>query len=114
LALILIYQGLKHGLLEAPGMSVKGNGSYDHYLKWFVDRSSETWPKAWVLSIPDKVYHYIMLAWAMWLAMSIIRWLRWGWKSFSSVALWKKSPKKIKPNKTVDNQTNKEITTNLT
>jgi hypothetical protein len=92
MALSLIYQGLKRGLLEAPSMSVTGNGSVDTLLIWFQDRSEGLLPSAWCVTISNSIYHYIMLAWALWLAISIIRWLVWGWKCFSTQTLWKSSP----------------------
>ncbi|MDR1546236.1 MAG: hypothetical protein LBU12_05905 [Deltaproteobacteria bacterium] len=92
-ALGLIYSSLQHALLEAPSMRVAGNGSTDHELRWFVDRAVGAWPQATVLTIPDKIYHYVMLSWALWLASSlIVRWLRWGWQCFSQGGFWQKSP----------------------
>jgi hypothetical protein len=32
-----------------------------------------------------------MLVWALWLALSMVRWLHWGWKCFSGGGFWKKS-----------------------
>ncbi|MDR2199780.1 MAG: hypothetical protein LBR53_10065 [Deltaproteobacteria bacterium] len=93
LALYFIYRGLVHGLLESPRMYVTGNGSYDHHLEWFQDKTDGPLARPWVLSIPNRVYQYVMLAWALWMAISIIRWLRWGWKSFSKGGIWKSSPR---------------------
>jgi hypothetical protein len=99
LALVLIYLGLQRALLAAPAMRVAGNGSFDSHLAWFVDRTSGLIPQAYVVTIPDKIYHYIMLAWALWLAISIIGWLRWSWHSFAKETFWKKSPKIPRKNK---------------
>jgi len=33
---------------------------------------------AWVISVPLLVYRLAMLAWALWLALALLRWLRWG------------------------------------
>jgi hypothetical protein len=88
LALWGIYQGLRHGLLESPAMRVTGNGSSDHVLRWFVDRANGQWPGAWTLTIQDRFYSYIMLAWALWLAISLIRWIKWLWHSFSHQGFW--------------------------
>jgi hypothetical protein len=90
LALYNIYKSLQNGLLSAPYMRTEGFGSTDHYLHWFVDRAKNAWPEAWVLTIPERVYRIIMLAWALWLAISIIRWLKWGWHCFSKECYWKK------------------------
>ncbi|MDR2456557.1 MAG: hypothetical protein LBE49_08200, partial [Deltaproteobacteria bacterium] len=98
-ALVLIYQGLQHALLEAPSMRVAGNASTEHQLRWFADRAQGPLPDAWALTISNKVYQFVMLAWALWLAISIIRWLRWGWRCFSSEGFWRKEPKAPKPPK---------------
>ena len=100
LTLVLIYQGLQHALLAAPSMRVTGNGSWDRHLSWFSDRSPGILTGPWALIIPNKVYQYIMLAWSLWLAISIIRWLRWAWKCFSAGAIWRRNPPRPKPPKT--------------
>ncbi|MDR2353791.1 MAG: hypothetical protein LBF22_11705 [Deltaproteobacteria bacterium] len=92
LALYLFYRGLTHGLLDAPNMTVQGNGSSDHYLRWFYDRTEGPFPEAWALTLPIRIYQYIMLAWALWMAINIIRWLRWGFKCFSHETMWKHYP----------------------
>ena len=97
LALVLIYQGLQNALLESPSMRVSGNSSSDSHLRWFADRASGPLPAAWALTISNKVYQYVMLAWSLWLAISIIGWLRWGWRCFSSETFWRKGPKTPKP-----------------
>jgi hypothetical protein len=91
LSLYLIYRGLNYGLLEAPNMRVTGNNSYGNHLRWFQDRSQGAFPEAWAFGIPNRIYQYLMLVWALWLAVSFISWLRWGWRAFSSGAIWKKS-----------------------
>jgi len=30
-----------------------------------------------------------MLAWALWLAASLIRWARWGWSCLTEAGLWR-------------------------
>jgi hypothetical protein len=95
-AFTLIYLGLQQALLAAPAMRITGYGSMDHLLKWFVDRTAGPLPEAWTLTISNKIYQYIMLAWALWLAISIIRWLKWAWNSFSAETFWKKRPPRPK------------------
>jgi hypothetical protein len=34
-----------------------------------------------------------MLAWALWLAAALIRWLRWGWEQFNRGRLARKAAK---------------------
>lgn len=104
-ALALIYKGIEYGLLRNPDMLIEGGGSYGQYLSWFTDRAGGPWPKAGVLSVSVWFYKALMLAWSLWLAVSLVKWLRWGWQAFSSGSLWKKRPPRVKasgpePNKT--------------
>ena len=94
LALILIYLGIKSGLLQNPDMLIAGGGSYGQRLAWFTDRAQGVWPEAGVLSVSVWYYKALMLAWSLWLAVSLIKWLKWGWNAFSSQALWKVRPSK--------------------
>ena len=57
-------------------------------LTWYQDIAQSELPKAWVLSLPMVVYRIFMLLWALWLAFSVITWLKWGWHSFSKNGLW--------------------------
>jgi hypothetical protein len=41
-----------------------------------------------VLSVPLFVYRSLMLLWALWLAWSLLKWLRWAWQCFSMGGLW--------------------------
>lgn len=93
-ALILIGVTIEEGLLRAPDMQIAGNGSSATSLRWFADRAPGTLPTAWVLSVPILVYRLAMLAWALWLAIALLRWLRWGWGSFTSGGTWRRSPPK--------------------
>src|SRR3712207_673392 len=74
-------------------MQIQGNGSTPWCLEWFQDRSDTSLPMPWVLSVPLLVYRVAMLAWALWLALSVLGWLKWGWSAFSAGGLWLKSRK---------------------
>ena len=89
-ALVLIYYGIKLGLLQNPDMLINGGGSYGQHLAWFSDHSSGPWPVGGALSVSVWFYKALMLAWSLWLALSLLKWLKWGWESFSREALWKK------------------------
>ena len=82
-------------------MSVTGQQSTDHDLYWSIDRATGAWPEAWILTIPNRIYSYIMLAWALWLAISLIRWMKWLWNSFAHDGFWgyatPRQPKKTGP-----------------
>ena len=91
-ALWLIYKGIERGLLENPDMLITGGGSYNWSLSWFTDRSAGPWPTGSVLSVSTWFYKALMLAWSLWLAVSLVKWLKWGWTAFSAQSLWKKRP----------------------
>ncbi len=88
-ALGLLFYAVKQGLLGLPDMQVAGNGSNGYFLNWFEDRAGEVPSSAWVLSVPLTVYRVLMLAWALWIAFALLRWLRWSWESFSSGGYWR-------------------------
>ncbi len=91
-ALALIYKGIEYGLLRNPDMLIDGGGSYGQYLAWFTDRSAGLWPAGRALSVSVWFYKALMLAWSLWLAVSLVKWLKWAWAAFSLETLWKKSP----------------------
>ncbi len=80
------------GLLGHPDMFIIGNGSTRTYLQWFQPRSGPDLPSPWVVSISVWYYRLLMLFWALWLAMSLLRWLTWGWNQFSHGGAWQSGP----------------------
>lgn len=76
-------------LLSTPDMQVAGNGSSSYYLSWYQDQAFGTFPTAWVLSLPLWVYRTLMLAWSLWLALSLPKWIKWGWVCYNTGALWR-------------------------
>ena len=98
-ALGLLFWAIQRGLLGSPEMQIDGNGSSAHQLIWYQDRTSGPLPQPWVFSVPILFYRLAMLAWALWLAAALIRWLRWGWDSFSEGGLWKplREPRPVPP-----------------
>jgi hypothetical protein len=70
-------------------MQIAGNGSHAGLLNWYQDRASPLLPQAWVLSVPLLVYRLLMLAWALWIAQALLRWLRWGWEAFGAGGYWR-------------------------
>lgn len=90
----VLFAAIERGLMGEPEMQVAGNGSSASSLIWFADRTEGRLPEAFVLSVPIFVYRLAMLAWALWLASSLVRWLPWAWGGFSSGGLWKRTPKK--------------------
>lgn len=96
-ALIILGVSVYEGLLGQPEMQVRGNGSSASLLRWFMDRTTSQLPTATVLSVPMLVYRGAMLAWSLWMALSLLSWLKWGWKAFSTGGLWKSSPRPPPP-----------------
>jgi len=89
-ALFVLYLAVEKGLLGIPDMQIAGNHSSNFVLHWTRDRIDGTMPRPGVLSLPLWVYHVLMLLWSLWLAMSVIRWLKWAWQCVTEGGLWKK------------------------
>ena len=78
------------GLLGNPEMFISGNGSSRTVLNWYQARCDTLLPQPDCLSVSIWWYRFLMLVWALWLAASLIRWLRWAWQQFSSGACFRK------------------------
>ncbi len=89
IALVSLLISIQTGLLGLPEMQIEGNDSSSHHLRWYQDRAQASLPNAWILSLPLVWYRIAMLAWALWLAQALLRWLRWGWECFSHGELWR-------------------------
>jgi hypothetical protein len=89
LSLGILFWAIRQGLLGVPEMQIEGNGSYASALHWYTDRAGGHLPTAWVISVPLLVYRLAMLAWALWLALALLRWLRWGWESVTAGGGWR-------------------------
>ncbi len=88
LTLATLFWAVQQGLLGLPQMQIGGNGSSAYQLNWYQDRSEQQLPVAGVYSVPLLVYRLLMLAWALWLAFSLLGWIRWAWQAFSHGGRW--------------------------
>ncbi len=88
-ALAVLYFAVRQGLLGWPNMYIGGNGSSSYLLQWFQDRTSMELPRPWLISVPTLFYRILMLVWALWLALALLRWLKWGWECFSVGGIWR-------------------------
>lgn len=79
------------GLLGIPDMAVAGNGSHQSRFNWTADRIAGDMPVVGVLWLPMWIFRVLMLAWALWLAFSLVGWLRWAFASFSHGGLWRRA-----------------------
>jgi len=102
-SLAILFVAVEQGLLGSPDMQIVGNQSTAEHLKWYQDRSKALLPTATVVSIPLLSYRIMMLVWSLWLAISLLNWLKWGWQCFSANGLWKKSAPKEKPDTLANN-----------
>jgi hypothetical protein len=81
------------GLLGNPKMFITGNGSSPDVLRWYQAQSDGPLPEPALASVSIWWYRFLMLLWALWLAASLVRWLRWGWNQFSSGGLLRMAPR---------------------
>lgn len=91
-ALAGLIAAVSQGLLGRPDMQILGNSSHGSLLNWYQDRGGPGLPQISVISVPIWVYRALMLAWALWLALRLLIWLRWGWDGFSRPVLWREGP----------------------
>ena len=94
-ALAALLAAVKQGLLGPPEMQIAGNGSSATSLAWYQDRFGQELPGVWIVSVPMLAYRALMLAWALWLAVRLLDWLRWGWGGFSTPVLWREVKLKL-------------------
>ncbi|MFU8790092.1 MAG: hypothetical protein ACNA7G_13770 [Methylobacter sp.] len=93
-ALSLLFYAVEQGLLGSPDMQIVGNQSSASNLNWYQDRSPATLPTATLVSVPLMAYRVLMLVWSLWLAVSLLNWLKWGWACFSNNGIWHKAAPK--------------------
>jgi hypothetical protein len=86
-----------NGLISNLDMQVAGNDSTASNLRWFADLSAGVLPQASAVSVPSWVYKLLMLAWAMWLAFALLRWLRYAWTALNADGLWRQFPQRPQP-----------------
>lgn len=96
-AAIVLLVAVHQGLLGQPEMQVRGNQSSAAMLRWFSDRSGPVLEGPLVVSAPMFAYRLLMLAWALWLALSLLQWLRWGFAAFGTGGFWKRPPPRPAP-----------------
>ena len=75
---------ISKGLLGDPDMFIRGNGSSLYTLNWYQPSTEGTLPQILCVTVSIWVYRFLMLLWALWLAFSLIRWMKWAWQQFSS------------------------------
>jgi hypothetical protein len=81
-ALGCLAYAVHQGLLVPPDMQVQGMLSTHNFVQWYADRTPGDLPAVTVWTAPVWIYKAIMLLWALWLAIGLIQWLRFGWTAF--------------------------------
>jgi hypothetical protein len=95
IALLCMLAVVHQGLLGKPEMFVTGYGSSTSVLQWFQDRTADgSLPRPVVISVSIWVYRALMLAWALWLASRVLRWLPWAARQLSAGQIWKRGDSK--------------------
>ncbi|HRK56681.1 MAG TPA: hypothetical protein PLQ67_04060, partial [Burkholderiaceae bacterium] len=87
-AALCLLNAIRVGLLGYPDMMVTGNGSSAQVLNWYQDRFSDQPQPVWAVSVPVLAYRILMLLWALWLAVSVLKWVKWAWACFSAGGYW--------------------------
>ncbi len=91
-ALACLVSVIPASLMGTPEMHVVGHGGYSSAgirLQGFADLSRDTLPGITVVSLPLWVYRVAMLAWAMWLAVTVIGWLRQSLAAWTQGGYWR-------------------------
>lgn len=88
-ALAAIVLSIPLGLLGDPDMHVDGFGSSSAQFRWFADHALGVLPTATVYSVPKWIYQLLMLSFALWLAVALSGWLRWGYRAYAEHGLWR-------------------------
>ncbi len=95
-AVFILFIAVQQGLLGSPDMQIAGNRSTAFNFNWYQDHNAEILPVASVVSVPLMSYRLLMLLWSLWLAVSLLNWLKWGWQCFTEQGYWKQSEDKVK------------------
>ncbi len=101
--IVSLFTSISDGLLGSPRMQLAGpvinivqsqfTDPQMYQLQWYQDMSKGELAQAWVISLPMYIYRILMLLWALWLAFSLVKWIRWGWESFATQGYWKERPR---------------------
>jgi len=63
----------------------------------YLDRVPGAMPGPYVVSVSIWFWRIAMLLWSLWLASSLVRWLPWCWRCFSTAGVWRKKPPRAVP-----------------
>ncbi|MEN8190114.1 MAG: hypothetical protein ABFS19_09730 [Thermodesulfobacteriota bacterium] len=88
LFVVCLFEAVRTGLLGSPKMTIVGNNSSSYKQFWYQSGLPLHEVQATVYSIPMIVYQGLMLAWSVWLVISLGRWFKWAWAGFLKDGVW--------------------------
>jgi hypothetical protein len=80
--LLLLLVAVLVDLVREPDVIIMGQESSAQHLTWYLDSTADILPRPWVLHFPEWSWRLLMLAWALWLSISLLNWLRWAFRAF--------------------------------
>jgi len=86
---LLVFSGIRNGLLSAPDMGVTGPGSGYGGFSWFQDQTAGALEMPSVYSVPMWVYRTLFFVWAGWMAFALVGWLKWAFNAWKTGGLWR-------------------------
>jgi len=86
---ILLFSGVRDGLLESPDMGILDQRFGNGRLWWFADHTTGVVASPTVISAPMGLYRVLFFSWAGWLAFALVRWLRRAFNAWRSNGLWR-------------------------
>jgi hypothetical protein len=89
---------IRNGLLGLPNMHIVDPQGGAAALNWFADQSSDQLPTAGVLSVPIWLYRTAMFSWSLWLAIALVRWMKWGLRAWMAGGYWRRLRSEPAPN----------------
>lgn len=86
---VVCLKAVSNGLIGIPDMQISGNLSSENKLHWTLDHNDNLLPRpsVWIYSI--YIYQLVMLAWALWFSMGVIKWSKMCIDSLKSETFWK-------------------------
>jgi hypothetical protein len=88
IAFFLLAWAVREGLLGEPDMQITGPRCSSASITYYVDRTTGALPVASIVSVPEWVYRALMFAWAIWLVVRLVAWVRWAWAQMKQGGLW--------------------------
>jgi hypothetical protein len=101
--LITLISVVATGLISNPQVFTIGFNTIESNLSWYIQSWNGSENNPWILSLPMSTYRVLMLGWGIWLAFSLMTWLKWMWQEYSKDGYWKKSEEQaVKSDKKIE------------